>query len=68
MTECALTAFLRNFTLEKFEINHTDDRGKSLLHIAAAKSHIGVLKALLKGGANPNLLDNNGLTPLCLAI
>jgi ankyrin repeat protein len=38
------------------------------LHNAAVKGDNGVLKGLLIAKANPNILDKDSCTPLCLAI
>ncbi len=44
--------------------NKVDSGGKSLLHIAAARSLIDPAQALLNSGANVNAPDSEGVTPL----
>lgn len=68
MNECALITFLENYSLNVFDINNTDNRQKTPLHNAAAKGNNGVLEGLLMGKAEPNVLDKDNCTPLCLAI
>jgi len=38
------------------------------IHNAAVKGDMGVVEGLLLGNANPNTLDKDNCTPLCLAI
>lgn len=45
-----------------------DERGSTLLHLAAGMGHIELLEALLHGGANPNTYSFAGLTPLHSAV
>lgn len=40
------------------------DEGQTALHIAARSLSVQVLENLLKAGANPNIEDENGLSPL----
>lgn len=51
-----------------FEIDSVDNRQRTPLHNAAVKGDNGVLQGLLKGKADPNILDKDTCTPLCLAI
>ena len=68
MTECMLVIFLEYYSENIFEVNHVDNRQRTPLHNAAAKGDNGVLEGLLQGNANPNILDKDNCTPLCLAI
>lgn len=69
MDECMLVIFLEFFsTDQEFVVNHVDNRQRTPLHNAALKGDCGVLKGLLQGEANPNILDKDNCTPLCLAI
>lgn len=44
-----------------------DGGGNSWLHVAAFKGDVKLIKTLLLYGANPNLANHNGTTPLYLA-
>lgn len=50
--------------------NKTNNMGQSPVHIAAILPHTDILERLLREGdrVNKNITDNNGDTPLCLAI
>ena len=47
----------------KIDLNIQNNEGQTALHIASVKKEINVVKALLKKGANPKILDNKGNTP-----
>ena len=49
-------------------MDHVDNRMRTPLHNAAIKGDVGVVEGLLLGKANPNTLDKDNCTPLCLAI
>ncbi|WP_207436119.1 ankyrin repeat domain-containing protein [Sabulibacter ruber] len=49
-------------------INHQDWNGYSALHFAAQEKRIGIAELLLKRGANLELRDNHGNTPLWTAV
>lgn len=68
MEECALITFLENYSDNYFNINNVDNRQRTPLHNAAVKGDNGVLEGLLMGKADPNILDKDNCTPLCLAI
>ena len=68
MNECAFITFLENYSINLLDINSKDNRQRTPLHNAAVKGDNGVLEGLLLGKANPNLLDKDNCTPLCLAI
>ena len=68
MNECMFIIFLEYYSVEQFEPNSKDNRQRTPLHNAAAKGDNGVLEGLLQGNADPNILDKDNCTPLCLAI
>jgi len=68
MNECALITFLENYSENVFDINGVDNRMRTPLHNAAVKGDYGVLEGLLLAKANPDILDKDNCTPLCLAI
>lgn len=47
-----------------YNVNSRDIRGRTALHTAAESADLDQIKALLKRGANPNIRDWNGETPL----
>jgi ankyrin repeat protein len=51
----------------KVNIDDVNQRGRTALHFAARVSNVMVVEKLLEKGANPNIGDNEGLTPLHLA-
>ncbi|XP_046644986.1 ankyrin-1-like, partial [Daphnia pulicaria] len=51
----------------KVNIDDVNQRGRTALHFAARVSNVMVVRKLLGNGANPNIGDNEGLTPLHLA-
>ena len=50
------------------DVNTTDQYGRSPLHWAASNGHADVCRALIQAGATVNSIDNDGVTPLDLAI
>ncbi|MGF1556022.1 ankyrin repeat domain-containing protein [Paucihalobacter sp.] len=48
-------------------INHNDSNGTALM-AAVFKNRPAIVKVLLEKGANPNLADSNGTTPLHYAV
>ena len=50
------------------DVNSCNDYGQTALHLAAACSRGDYIQQLLKGGANPNVQDKEGRTPLQVAI
>ena len=73
MNECAMITFLENYSTETnssslFNIDNVDNRQRTPLHNASAKGDASVVEGLLLGKANPNILDKDNCTPLCLAI
>jgi len=55
--------------LTKDRINVPDDMGNSALHIALQeKVQPGIIKAIINQGSRINTVDNNGKTPLRLAV
>jgi ankyrin repeat protein len=49
------------------DIDHPDQSGMTALHMAILKSNTATTKFLLAKGANPNVTDGNGATPLHVA-
>lgn len=68
MTECAFITFFDNFSKDNVDINHVDNRLRTPLHHSVVKGDNGVLAGLLLGKVDPNKLDKDNCTPLCLAI
>jgi len=52
---------------QKIDINFLDDQGKSPLGCAASKGHYEAVKLLVDSGADVNMPNNDGETPLILA-
>lgn len=52
----------------KASLNRGDNRGRTLLHLAAAQGSDNIVELLLSYGANPNMKDSLGNTPLHLAV
>lgn len=48
--------------------NYTDHTGVRLIHIAADRRHPAIVKILLERGADPNVVDRDGWTPLFQAV
>jgi ankyrin repeat protein len=68
--DCYLDFDILNLLLEsgKVDINETIPRfGKTALHLAVLQSNTAVSRFLLSKGANPNVTDKYGQTPLHLA-
>ena len=47
--------------------NETDGYGRTLLFVAAHNNHLGAVRVLLGGGADPNVPAQDGQTPLAAA-
>ena len=58
---------VRYFLLEGVHVNITDHQKRTPLHWAAWKASYRALFALLKGGADRDLIDSEGFTPYSLA-
>ena len=50
------------------DVNSCNDGGQTALHLAAACSRGDYVQQLIKAGANPNVQDKEGHTPLQVAI
>ncbi|KAL7297970.1 hypothetical protein TKK_0008983 [Trichogramma kaykai] len=53
-----------NDQYQPVQVNAQDRLGRTLLHVALSRGHINWVKFLLRNGADPNLANNDGLTPL----
>ncbi|CCL98023.1 uncharacterized protein FIBRA_00016 [Fibroporia radiculosa] len=49
-------------------LNLTNDKGNTLLMLAAYAGHIDLTRALISKGADPNRLNDNGQSPLAGAV
>jgi ankyrin repeat protein len=54
-------------TEKKIDIDERNNAGMTALHMAFRESNFNAARFLLSKGANPNVADENGLTPLHLA-
>jgi len=55
-------------TIQPTSVNLRDASGMTALHWAAKIGSLPAIEALLQGGADPNILDDRGWTPLTIAI
>ena len=51
-----------------YDVNCTDDKQRTCLHIASAKGNVEIIRLLLEHGANPNIRDCVNNLPIHLAI
>ncbi|KAH7517154.1 hypothetical protein FEM48_Zijuj09G0032200 [Ziziphus jujuba var. spinosa] len=49
------------------DVDSVDSDGRTPIHIAAARGHVGMLRFCLSVGGNADVSDNNGWTPLHFA-
>jgi ankyrin repeat protein len=56
------------FANENVNINERDESGSTPLHYAFMKSNVTIARCLIESGANPNIADVNGFTPLFAAV
>lgn len=59
-----IAQYLLSHCADANEITYNDELNASVLHIAASKGFINMMKLLLRYGANPKLADRNGKTSL----
>jgi uncharacterized protein len=59
--------FLLGQPRAKTNINHHDENGRTALWQACCRGRGGAVRALLEGGADPTIADNNGITPVAVA-
>lgn len=63
-----LKKILKNFSESDFNFNSKHYLGKTLLHYAVEYNLVNVIPLLIKYGCNPNICDDNYLTPLHLSV
>ena len=51
----------------EFDINEKDEAGNTLLSMAVRNNCSSIVEFLLRDGANPNMPNNTGTTPLMIA-
>ena len=49
------------------EINRKCEHGRTALQMAAAWGHLDMVQLLIDNGANPNICDDEGMTPFMIA-
>ena len=49
------------------DVNKQCEHGRTALHMAAAWGHADVVQLLMKNGANPEIVDEEGMTPPMVA-
>ncbi|QSR84423.1 ankyrin repeat domain-containing protein [Methylacidimicrobium sp. B4] len=64
----AIVAMLQGFFKRGLRVNAAADTGETLLHRCVALQYRSVATFLLLQGANPNVQDRRGMTPLMLAV
>jgi uncharacterized protein len=62
------TATLAAYVDAGVPANLTDDKGDTLIMLAACHGHAGTVTALLERGADPDRADDRGRTPLAAAV
>ena len=65
-TECSVVGVLRG--TNDIDLNSYKECGQTVLHVLAACSSGYLVRHLLMLGASPNVQDNEGCTPLHVAI
>ena len=59
---------LKQYQIAKINLNSKYYHGKTLLHYAIEYNLNGLIQPLIKSGCNPNICDDNYLSPLHLAV
>ncbi|GAB4393842.1 MAG: hypothetical protein Tsb005_13840 [Gammaproteobacteria bacterium] len=57
-----------NSSDKKLDLNKIDSKGQAVIHMAVQANQVDLVKRLQKLGANVNLQDKQGQTPLMLAV
>lgn len=63
-----LKKILKDFHNSEFNFNSKHYQGKTLLHYAVEYNLVNIISTLIKYGCNPNICDDNYMTPLHLAV
>lgn len=50
------------------DVNSVDDKGHSLLMLAASRGHLDICRILLEAGANPRVVDSSGNDVISIAL
>jgi ankyrin repeat protein len=66
--ECSFIYFLTHFSETRVELKEPEAKKRAIIHIAAIEGDMGVMKGLIDKGANINVLDHEGYSPLVLAL
>ena len=54
--------------IKKCDVNYMDKTGRSYLYYAALHHKVKLVEVLLERGADPNIIDDRGQTPLLCAL
>eukprot|EP00742_Colponemidia_sp_Colp-10_P006201 GILJ01006643.1.p1 GENE.GILJ01006643.1~~GILJ01006643.1.p1 ORF type:complete len:1057 (+),score=103.81 GILJ01006643.1:402-3173(+) len=67
--QCSLVSVLKNLSKStNFDVNRRDLHRRTLMYLAASEGCLGIVKGLLEAGAEVNICDRDGYTPLLVAV